>query len=74
MSDDLGIYLLEVKAEGEKEGDFTEYLYLRRGEFPNQNATSETAISVVFYEGGTPVGGSNVSRYDEKTGQWEDVK
>ena len=74
LSDSLGIYLLEAKAGGKKSGEFNEYLYLRKGEFPNQNATAATHINVVYYEDGVPVGGSNISNYNEQTGQWEDVK
>jgi hypothetical protein len=74
LSDSSGLYLLEAKAGGERSGEFIEYLYLRKGEFPNQNATAATHINVVYYEDGVPVGGSNISNYNEQTGQWEDVK
>ena len=74
LSDELGLYLLEVKIEGEKPGETTQYEYMRKGRFPNQNQSSETAIHVVYYEGEMPVGGDKVAVYKAETNEWEDVR
>ncbi len=74
LSDEQGLYLLEVKVPGEKPGEITQYEYMRKGIFPNQNQSSETAIHKVYYENDTPVGGEKVAFYSLETGAWEDVK
>jgi hypothetical protein len=70
LADELGPYLIEVKIEGQEAGNYSEYLYMRKGQFPNKNATLETTIFVTHYEGEMPVGGENVASYNENTGEW----
>lgn len=71
LSDDLGIYLLEVSVSGENPSETINYEYRRKGVFPNHNESTETVIHKVYYENGTPVGGENVA--DLKNGNWENV-
>lgn len=69
LSDDNGIYLLELTVAGEKPGEMTEYTYQRKGKFGGLETTT-TGISVAFYEDGIPVGGNTIADYNEITGQW----
>lgn len=71
LSDEKGVYLREVELKGEKEGETTEYQYMRKGTHGNQNASAETMISVIYYEDGVPVGGDRVAVLDEMTGEWK---
>ena len=73
LSDEQGIYLLEAKAK-DRQGDKVEYIYQRKGTFPNQNISPLTEIHVVYYEGETAMGGHNVAVYNSETGEWEDIK
>jgi len=73
LSDEQGVYLREVEIEGEKTGETIEYQYMRKGNHGNQNVSMETAISVIYYDDGMPVGGSRVAILDEETGEWRKV-
>lgn len=73
LSDEQGLYLLEVKVPGEKEGETTQYEYMRKGRFPNHNEASETALHKVYYDGEMPVGGDKVAIYNPETGEWTDA-
>lgn len=78
LSDDKGIYLLEVKVEGEKPGDFIEYTYQRKGVFERSNTSAPighnvspvTVIRATYYEDHMPYAGGAVSQYNEETGEW----
>lgn len=74
LSDNKGLYLLEVKIEGKKLGEFIEYLYIRKGKFPNQNEARETTIYITYYEDEIPINGYNVADYDSATGEWKKVE
>jgi hypothetical protein len=69
LSDEKGVYLREVEVKGEKEGEVTEYQYMRRGSH-GKNQSDVTAISVIYYQDGIPVGGERLSSLDEETGEW----
>jgi len=72
MSDGEGLYFLEAEVKGKNAGEKTEYLYTRRGNFPNVVETV-TCISAVYYEGGASVFGEQIAVQNE-TGEWEEVK
>jgi hypothetical protein len=55
LSDNQGIYLLEIVTPGERPGETTEYQYFRKGKFPNHIQSSETCIYKVYFEDGIPV-------------------
>jgi hypothetical protein len=66
LEDGQGLYLWEKIIPGE-DGD-TEYAYMRKGEYPEGQA-SETAIHVTFYNReGIPAGGHSVAKYIN--GKW----
>ena len=73
LYDEQGLYLLEERAEGKVEGEFTEYLYMRKGDHSNHNSNATTNITVAFYEGGIPVGGRNIAEFKPETGEWKDI-
>jgi len=66
--------LLEVKVEGKEKGEVTEYMYMRKGIYPNKNETLETAIHAVYYQDDMPVGGDKITVYNSETGEWQEVK
>ena len=70
LSDESGLYLLEVQVAGEKEGEKTEYEYTRKGSHPNGTKATMTCISVAYYEDGIPVGGSGFADYNPETKEW----
>lgn len=74
LSDEQGLYLLEVKIEGKKSGEIIQYEYMRKGRFPNHNEASETAVCVVYYKDEVPMGGDKIAVYNPETGEWEEVK
>ena len=73
LSDDLGLYLLEVKVLGENPGEIVQYEYRRQGVFPDHNESTETVIHKVYYENGMPVGGEKMAVLKDG-GVWEDIK
>ncbi len=74
LSDNQGIYLLEVKVKLPETGEVVEYGYMRKGIFPNHNESLETAVHIVFYEGGMPVGGHTLTVLNTETGEWKSVE
>ncbi len=73
LSDEQGVYLREVERTGENGGETIEYQYMRKGNHGRQNVSTETAISVIYYENGMPVGGNRVAILNEETGEWRRV-
>lgn len=74
LSDEKGLYLLEVKVENKESTESTLYRYARRGEYPDHNDSSETIIHVAYYEGEVAVGGHDVAVYNSETNEWEVVE
>ena len=74
LSDEQGLYLLEVKIEGENPSEITQYEYVRKGRFPDGNQSSGTVIHVVYYQNEVPIGGHDVANYDSETGEWKEVE
>ncbi len=73
LSDQDGLYLFEVKAEGKKPGETVEYLYLRKGTFPNGQQALETTLYRTEYEDDFPISGVNIAVYREANGTWEEI-
>jgi hypothetical protein len=73
LSDGKGVYLREVEIAGEKESEFTEYQYKRKGIFPNNNTSDATVINRIDYQDGMPAGGERIAILNEETGMWEAV-
>jgi len=71
LFDEQGLYFLEARLGAESEHDETRYEYMRKGVYPDGNASSETVVHVVFYRDGEAVGGHNIAEYRDETGQWE---
>jgi hypothetical protein len=74
LSDEQGLYLLEVKVEGKEPGETTQYEYIRKGRYPDGNMSAATVIHIVYYQNGMPIGGHNVADYNHETGEWIEVK
>lgn len=74
LYDEQGLYLLEAKKEGEKSGEFIEYLYMRKGVYPDKDSTTKSTINILHYKNGEPKTGWNIANYKLDTGEWEDVK
>ncbi|HEY5587925.1 MAG TPA: hypothetical protein VIK86_03100 [Candidatus Paceibacterota bacterium] len=70
LSDDQGLYLLEVKVEGKKPSEIIEYMYIRKGKFPKRNESLATTIFVTYYEDGMPISGYNIANYKSESNEW----
>lgn len=70
LSDEKGLYLLEVEKPGEAAGETTQYYYIRKGRHGNHNESSETKIAVTYYQDETPISGHDIATLDEETGEW----
>jgi len=71
LSDDQGIYLLEVEKEGGTEKESVLYAYQRKGAFPTGSQSLATVVHVAYFEGDMPVRGDIVSEYNPQTKTWE---
>jgi len=69
LSDEQGLYLLELEEEGEQPGETVEHMYMRKGEH-GKNATGKTIISVTSYKDGMPTGGYTLATFDEASRIW----
>lgn len=69
-NDEKGLYLWEIKVEGEKDGEHIEYLYRRKGSVEKGDG-GPTAIHITYFEDDFPVSGTTAASYDEKTGRWK---
>ena len=74
LSDEQGIYLLEVSVQDPKTGNRTEYCYVRKGRYAGNCEASETEIHAIFYDGDTPKSGVKISTFITESGQWKDEK
>lgn len=66
LSDKDGIYLLEAKGIRKIEKDVAEYIYQRKGTFPNGSDSLVTSIMVVDNEGWA----ESIAEYDSVTRKW----
>ena len=71
LSDENGVYLLETRTP-EKNGEYTQYVYMRKGQFQNTNGSEATVIYSVEYMNGEPCGGSTVANCAE--GAWQEIE
>ena len=71
LSDERGLYLLEVMTEGEKSGETIEYAYQRKGESPDHPKVADTAIHVTWYSDGMPISGTKVAIFEN--GKWREI-
>ena len=69
-SDEQGLYLLEANVNGENPGEYTQYQYMRAGNF-KEGQSLETVIHVVYYQDDIPCGGHDVATFRSQTGIWE---
>ncbi len=68
LEDEEGLYILEVVALGDSEGEVNEYAYMRKGRYP-EGAITATEIHVTYYVDGVPISGTSAARYVE--GKWK---
>src|SRR6187551_1872950 len=65
------LYFIEFTAEGKEPGETIEYIYLRKGAYPDGNQSGETAIQAFYYSDGMPTNLEKIAVYDEATGEWK---
>jgi hypothetical protein len=72
LSDEYGLYLLEVRSVPEGDADDAmELTYMRKGSFPEGSST-KTRIDVVYYNvEGVPTGGRALKTFENN--QWIDA-
>ncbi|MDB5236908.1 MAG: hypothetical protein JWL88_10 [Parcubacteria group bacterium] len=75
LSDDKGLYLLEMETTGENEGDVTRYEYVRKGKHASGHDYSgiDTKITVVYYENDIAVFADQIAKLDVETGEWKSL-
>ncbi len=74
LSDEQGLYLLELQMEGKNPGETAEYLYLRQGTFQGGTTATETQIIVLYCQGGETTFAKKIAVYRPESGSWEDVR
>jgi len=72
LNDEQGIYYLEIKIKGEKEGEVVSYEYRRKGEFPEGHKSSGTSIHIATYDnnGDFIRYPDHIAEYDDKKKEW----
>ncbi|MES2023591.1 MAG: hypothetical protein V4439_02820 [Patescibacteria group bacterium] len=73
LSDNQGLYLLEVKIDGKEPGETIEYQYMRKGRF-GKNQSSDTSVSATYYQDEIPISGEMIVVYNPETNQWKDLR
>lgn len=68
LEDEKGLYIFEVEAMGNSEGEVSEYAYMRKGRYPEDGILA-TEIHVTYYVNGAPISGTLAARYIE--GKWK---
>ena len=71
LKDENGLYLLEAQERGETSGEFTLYVYQRKGNFGKYSSIA-TTLEKVYFENDGPIGGDLIAEYDISTGEWID--
>lgn len=72
LEDEHGPYYFEAKVQGEKSGDYFEYVYTRKGTFEvygSRMVSTESDIGMVRYEDSVPISGGVVARFVD--GKWQ---
>ncbi|MFA5791437.1 MAG: hypothetical protein WC884_00145 [Candidatus Paceibacterota bacterium] len=70
LSNEDGIYLLEMTTEGPQVGETTEFTYRRMGTYPNKIQSPETLIEAAYYQDGFPISADTLATYNPQTGTW----
>lgn len=73
LSDEKGVYLREVEVAGDKEGETTEYQYMRKGNHGRNQSSLETLIWAYYYQDGIPIHGEKIAVLNEVTGEWQKI-
>jgi hypothetical protein len=68
LSDNDGLYLLDLRAEANKKGKSIEYSYARKGEFPSSRSTTTTISYTTYNRDGDADGGGTFADYINE--QW----
>lgn len=71
-ADERGLYLLDVRVEGDTPTKYSQYEYVRSGTH-GKTVMAETSIRIIYYDDGVPYDSDQVARFDEQTGEWKDL-
>jgi hypothetical protein len=71
--DDEGASFLELKANGEKEGTFSEFNYRREKNKTGKDGETLLSIHQTFYEDDIPSGGKEILLRKDESGEWVEV-
>ena len=69
-TDDKGVSFLELKAEGEKEGTFTEIDYRRDKHNMSRDGVRLISIHMTSYEDDMPFTGNEIRLCESESGEW----
>ena len=75
LEDESGLYFLEAKVKGEKEGEVVEYMYNRKGEFSTHKSSGTSIYETVYDKDGDFVKyPEHIAEYNPDTGEWKNVR
>jgi hypothetical protein len=74
LSDQKGLCVYEVQVAGTKEGEYSNFMYIRKGDHGDKNESGDTSIHIAYYEDHIPVGGDKIAVYDEELDIWRDMR
>jgi hypothetical protein len=70
LSDEKGIYAIEVEKQGDAPGTMTRFQYVRAGKHDGGYYSDHTKINSADYEDGQCVMGESIAKLDMETGEW----
>jgi hypothetical protein len=69
--DESGLRIYEVRVNGDKPGEYCEYLFQRKGGGPEGNVAKVSIVSLTFYVDDFPVSGHNIAEFNDESGEWK---
>lgn len=69
LSDENGLYLLELRIETKIHGYTLEFEYMRKGRY-GRNQASATALHLMLYVDGVPQTGDRIAEYNAEADIW----
>ncbi len=71
--DDKGLIYLESKVESGVDGEYNEIIYIRKGNHDGHAQSLDTAVQMIYYVDGIPVGGDKLFEYEAEKGEWNKI-
>ncbi|MEK7637972.1 MAG: hypothetical protein AAB375_00900 [Patescibacteria group bacterium] len=68
--DERGVYYLEAKSPETRPGEYTVYVYLRKGTYPGGSSSLTTRLMAEEYTHGDVDSGDDIAELDPATNEW----